>query len=264
MKCKSSEKNISVQVQEVISIAENLLGNQILGIYMYGSAILGSLRPDSDIDILIITNHKLSPASRNNLTKELLTISKPVGYISTDKRPLELTIINNNDIVPWQTPLYCEYMYGEWLRTEIESGKIPQGFFDPDIVILLWQAKQYSVTLKGTTAKEIIPDIPFADVEKAIQYSLPTLIHNLKGDERNVLLTLSRMWFTLETGTMATKDIAAKWALPKIPKELSPLLKMAKDAYLGKIIDHWQGKEISINLLVEFMQRQLELLFNKN
>lgn len=44
------------QVNQVISIAETILQGQILGIYLYGSATMNGLRPDSDIDILIITN----------------------------------------------------------------------------------------------------------------------------------------------------------------------------------------------------------------
>ena len=43
------------QVNQVISIAETILQGQILGIYLYGSATMNGLRPDSDIDILIIT-----------------------------------------------------------------------------------------------------------------------------------------------------------------------------------------------------------------
>ena len=41
------------QVNQVISIAETILQGQILGIYLYGSATMNGLRPDSDIDIAI-------------------------------------------------------------------------------------------------------------------------------------------------------------------------------------------------------------------
>lgn len=37
------------QVNQVISIAETILQGQILGIYLYGSATMNGLRPDSDI-----------------------------------------------------------------------------------------------------------------------------------------------------------------------------------------------------------------------
>ena len=39
------------QVNQVISIAETILQGQILGIYLYGSATMNGLRPDSDIAV---------------------------------------------------------------------------------------------------------------------------------------------------------------------------------------------------------------------
>ena len=76
-----------------------------------------------------------------------MKISGSVGCI--EKRPLEVTIINQSDIVPLQFPPKCQYMYGEWLRGEMEAGEYPQACNDPDIMILLWQARKNSITFEG-------------------------------------------------------------------------------------------------------------------
>ena len=244
------------QVNQVISIAETILQGQILGIYLYGSATMNGLRPDSDIDILIITKQELSNSIRADLTKQLLKISGSVGCI--EKRPLEVTIINQSDIVPLQFPPKCQYMYGEWLRGEMEAGEYPQACNDPDIMILLWQARKNSITLKGAESKELIPAIPFHEIKKAIRFSLPGLISSFKGDERNVLLTLSRMWFTLVTEEITTKDVAAKWVILKLPERFPPLLTTAKEAYLGNLSDEWETVEKEAMALVEYMKKQIE------
>ena len=59
---------IPQQVNQVVSIAETLLQGQILGMYLYGSATMNKLRPDSDIDILIITGQELNLSTRKELT----------------------------------------------------------------------------------------------------------------------------------------------------------------------------------------------------
>ena len=140
----------------------------------------------------------------------------------------------------------------------MEAGKIPQACYDPDLAILLWQARKYSKVLKGEAAETWIPDIPFEEIRKAIRSSLPGLLGNLKGDERNVLLTLARMWFTLETGEISAKDRAAEWACSKLPKDLSPLLEIAKEAYLGKLDDHWENSEKETMLLADYMKEKIE------
>lgn len=256
MEYQTEKKELPRQITQVISIAENLFPDQILGMYLYGSATIGSLHPDSDIDILVIINQEMTVSVREDLTKQLLSVFGSVGCI--EKRPLEVTVIKQKDIVPFQFPPKCEYMYGEWLREEIEKGNIPQSCYDPDITILLWQARKYSMTLRGVESEKLIPMIPFHEIRKAIQFSLPGLISSFKGDERNVLLTLSRMWFTLETEEITTKDIAAAWALSRLPVEFSPLLTTAKEAYLGNVQDNWQGIENETAALIEFMKMKID------
>ncbi len=254
--------NAPKQISQTVSIVETLLGNQILGIYLYGSAVSDGLQPNSDIDILIITNDEMSDSLRIKLTEQIKNISGVIG--DRQKRPLEITVINQKDIVPWQFPPKCEYMYGEWLRTEIEAGKIPQPCYDADIAILLWQARANSMVLRGKIAKELIPFIPNSEVRKAIKNSLPGLLASIKGDERNVLLTLCRMWFTLETEEICPKNIAAEWALPKLPNNLVPILKLAINGYLGNCVDKWTGLENETLLLVNFLKMNLENIINSS
>ncbi|MCD7875501.1 MAG: aminoglycoside nucleotidyltransferase ANT(9) [Cloacibacillus porcorum] len=258
MENQTGRKELPEQVTQVISIAEALLKSQILGIYLYGSATMNGLRPGSDIDILIIIEQEMSNSIRDDLTKQLLSISGSVGCI--EKRPLEITIINRNDIIPLRFPPKCEYMYGEWLREDMEAGRSPQSCYDPDIMILLWQARKNSKTLKGMECKKLIPFIPFREIKKAIQFSLPSLVSNFKGDERNVLLTLSRMWFTLETQETAIKNIAAEWVISILPEKFSLLITTAKEAYLGNQSDEWGTIENETTALIEFMKEQIEEL----
>ena len=209
------------QVNQVISIAETILQGQILGIYLYGSATMNGLRPDSDIDILIITKQELSNSIRADLTKQLLKISGSVGCI--EKRPLEVTIINQSDIVPLQFPPKCQYMYGEWLRGEMEAGEYPQACNDPDIMILLWQARKNSITLKGAESKELIPAIPFHEIKKAIRFSLPGLISSFKGDERNVINLITNVVY-FSNRRNHDKRCCRKMGNFKIAGEILPLL----------------------------------------
>jgi len=43
-------------------------------------------------------------------------------------------------------------------------------------------------------------------VWKAFKESLPRLIAGIRGDERNVILTLARMWLTVSSGKLAQRS----------------------------------------------------------
>ena len=76
----------TTQINQVISTTEALFEDQMLGMYLYGSATMNGLRPHSDIDILIITEWEMSDAARETLTKRLLSVSGRAGCAG--KRPL--------------------------------------------------------------------------------------------------------------------------------------------------------------------------------
>ncbi len=56
------------------------------------------------------------------------------------------------------------------------------------------------------------------------------------GDERNVVLTLSRIWYSAVTGKIAPKDVAADWAMERLPAQYQPVILEARQAYLGQDI----------------------------
>lgn len=158
-------------------------------------------------------------------------------------------------------PPRYEYMYGEWLRTEIEAGMIPRAEHDPDLAILLWQARTYGISLVGDPIESMLPSIPFQDIRNAIRDSLPSLISNITQDERNVLLTLCRMWYTLATGTICSKDAAARWVISRLPQDYVSLVEMAEKAYLGETTDCWEEKKDLLVQLGTWMRQQIKGFF---
>lgn len=74
-----------------------------------------------------------------------------------------------------------------------------------------------------------------------IKESLPWLIEGIKGDGRNVILSLARMWQTVSIDEISLIDVAAEWALPWLPKEYSTLLNLARKAYREEYVDRWEG-----------------------
>lgn len=243
------------QIKQAVSIVEELFSEHILGIYLYGSYVLGGLQINSDIDILVIIDEEIQHTVREKLTKELLLISGKIE--SKEKRCLEVTIVNYNDIISQDFPLKCEYMYGEWLRKDIEAGKIPQAYYEADLTILLWQARKHNILLTGENALDLIPVISEEKVKNAIQTALPNLLEGVYGDERNTLLTLARMWYTLETYDICPKNVAAEWTLSKLPKELKGLMILAIKGYVGECKDDWKNRDKELLQLVDFLKTQV-------
>lgn len=241
---------------EAVEVVQKLI-REVEAAYLFGSAAEGGLRADSDVDVLIVTKKRLAFKIRKKLTGRLMEISGKIGNPQS-VRPLELTVVHLNEVVPWNYPPKREFIYGEWMRGTYEDGYVPGQTADPDLVILLHSVRLKSIPLIGLEACQLLEPVPQNDLYRAIKESLPVLLSGLEGDERNVILTLSRMWFTTTTGKMAPKDIAAAWAEEHLPQPLRPIMVLARRTYLGEIQDCWNGKSREATLLAGYIRKKIE------
>ena len=67
--------SIQKQVDEAASIIRKHLGRHLIATYLYGSALDGGLKPESDIDLFVVVNNSLSESNRKQLMTEMLSVS---------------------------------------------------------------------------------------------------------------------------------------------------------------------------------------------
>ncbi|MFF5478982.1 aminoglycoside adenylyltransferase family protein [Streptomyces sp. NPDC012935] len=217
----------------LLPLLHHTLGSSLIGIYLHGSATLGGLRPHSDIDVLVVVSEPTTHAQRRVLVEELLNVSGGAA------RPVELILVVQDDVRPWRYPPTCEFLYGEWLRDEYERGFVPGPEPMPDLAPLLTMVLLADAPLHGPSPADLLAPVPPADLRRAITAGVPDLLAELDTDTRNVLLTLARIWTTLATGAISSKDAAADWALARLPAEHRPALAHARAVYLGDEEERW-------------------------
>ncbi|HDZ48233.1 hypothetical protein LCGC14_0209910 [marine sediment metagenome] len=252
-----ADPEIPEEAKQAQLVVERVLCDSIIGIYLFGSAVAGGLKPNSDVDILVAVNSPLTCWQRKELVAQLMRVSGAIGN-QRSIRPLELSVVAVSDVVPWQFPPRAEFVYGEWLREGFEAGCVPEPVRDPDLAIVLKQVIDNSVPLYGSDAASLFELVPLTDIRMAIRDSLPNLLAGADGDERNVVLTLSRMWLTAATGDIAPKDTAANWAEKQAHSDYGELLQYARDGYLGKVEDRWEDRREEFEALVSYMKTSTE------
>ena len=241
--------------QHLLPLLHRTLADTVLGIYLHGSATLGGLRPHSDLDVLVVVREPTTQAQRRSLVEELMKVSGAAA------RPVELIVVVQDDVRPWRYPPTCDFLYGEWLRDEYERGGTPGPEPSPDLAPLLTMVLLADAPLHGPPPADLLDPVPHADLRRAIVAGVPELVGELDTDTRNVLLTLARIWTTLATGAIRSKDAAADWALPRLPAEHRPVLAHARAIYLGERDERWEsdllpGVRPCADFLVQAIGRQ--------
>lgn len=251
-------KEISRQVAQALAIIERHLASTLLAVHLYGSALDGGLKPYSDIDLLVTATARIDDALRKALVTDLLAVSAPPGAGPT-LRALEVTVVVRSDVVPWRYPARRELQFGEWQRADIGAGIFEPAVVDPDLAILLTKARHKSKALVGPPAHDFFDPVPAADLYSVLSATLD-LWHappDWEGEERNILLTLARIWYTAATGEIAPKDVAADWAMERLPAGHRSALREAKLAYTGHAEDRLASRGDDVRAFVFFAKEQI-------
>jgi len=229
----SLPQEILPQVCAVQDVLARHLGHNLRAIHLFGSAVDGGLKPGSDIDLMVSVVDPLPETVRRTLMTELLAHSAWPG--SSDKlRALEVTVVALDAVVPWRYPPQREMQFGEWLREDIEAGRFEPAMVDHDLAILITKLRRHGTALFGPAAAELFEEVPRSDFRASL---LDTIAQwneepDWRGEERNILLALARIWFSASTGDIVSKDVAAAWAAQRLPRPYRFLMEGAAAAYL--------------------------------
>ena len=245
------------QVDKIIEMVHVTLGDDAVAAYLYGSAVHGGLRHDSDIDVLVVSRRPTTATEKRALVDRLLPISGRHAAAGP-ARSIELTVVVQSEVRPWRYPPLLDLQYGDWLRPEFERGNLPAWPTpSPDLAVLLTIVRGGGLALVGPSPTEMLDPIPRADLDRAMVDAIPDLLADLDSDTRNVILTLARIWATMATGEILPKDAAAEWASVRLPTQHQAVLAHARAIYLGEAPERWDDLQALVRPHTEFVVRQI-------
>lgn len=245
------------QLDDSLELLKTVFGPELLGVYLFGSALVGGLQKFSDLDVFVVTNRATSLDTKKELISNLLKISGL--YMKSPKFPIEMTIVEKSAINPWQYPPHFDFQYGEWLRESFEAGVIEpwDSFWMPDLAIIVTQVLLKSRTLFGADPQELLAPVPYRDFMTAMLEDVNRLSIDLAQDTRNVLLTLARIWSTIETNAIRSKPAAADWVLDHLPREFTSVMQRAKSICVGLETEFWDDIDALIKPCADYMIEQI-------
>lgn len=252
-----STNEIQRQLNDCLELLENVFGSDLLGVYLYGSYLVGGLQKYSDIDLFVVLNRTTTAEEKNELTSHLLQISGI--YMKDIKPPIEITVVEKTMVNPWQFPPNFDFQYGEWLRQSFEMGNVEpwQSREMPDLAIIITQILLKSHTLAGENPEQLLAPVPYCDFMKAMLNDLDRLTDELEDDTRNVLLTLARIWSTLVTNKIRPKPDAADWVIERLPSKYQQVMKRAKSICIGNEEEYWDDLNVCVRACSDFMTSRI-------
>jgi len=223
-------------VNEILDLlytnVSEILQDHFVGMYLFGSLANGDFDHHSDIDVLVVTKDEI----------------KDKVFSSLQAMHTQLASLDS----PWSTQLEVSYIPQKALRRFDPADKLHPHLDRGHGETLHWMAhesnwiiqrhslRERGITLKGPAPHSLIDPIPVTDLQQAVVDVLPLWagpilddplqIRN-RGYQSFMVLSLCRMIYTLQCGTIISKRAAADWAQDSLSKQWTPLITRA---WLGR------------------------------
>jgi streptomycin 3"-adenylyltransferase len=220
------------QAADLAGRLREALGDALVGVYLHGSIVLGAFNPElSDLDVIAVARERTSDEGKRRLIELLADASE-------NPAPLEFHLLAERDIRPWQHPTPFDFHYSDvWrdaLRADLGEALGRQGDADSDLAAHVTVVRRHGVALDGPPPDEVFPDVPWADYADSLLKDLRWARSTDKPWPVYKVLSPARVWATLATREIQSKDSGATWALDRIRLDLRPVLAGALARYRGE------------------------------
>jgi predicted nucleotidyltransferase len=239
---------------------QEILGNQFIGMYLYGSLASGDFNPEtSDIDFLVVTDDSLSEekiAALESMHKQIWASG-----------------------MKWASKLEGSYIPQKDIRRHdtnnppcptVNEGRFYVDHHGSDWIIQRYIVREYGVVLAGPDPKTLIDPINPDEIRSAIlgilhEWWFPMLEDStwLRQHGSNyhgfAVISMCRAFHGLHHGTIVSKPKAIQWAKENLDPRWHPLIEQAVASQYGR-----QSEFLSETLdFIHFTQEQI-LAFEKS
>jgi predicted nucleotidyltransferase len=219
-------------VNEILNLllirVREILSDQLIGMYLFGSLASGDFDRYSDIDVLVVTNNAISDHFFSALESMHTEIAALDNWYS---HQLEVSYIPKTALRRYN-PRYNQHPHLD--RGKDERLQIVQ--HNSDWVVQRYVLHERGIILAGPEPKTLIDDVSADELRQAMH---PVLFgwyaHFLnesnpfgsRGYQSYTVLSLCRILYTLQEGKVVSKLVAAHWAKETLNPRWIPLIERA-------------------------------------
>lgn len=213
----------------------DVLGENLVGIYLHGSLAMGCFHPErSDLDLLAVVQHPMNAETKRSIVELLLRVSGKPSLI-------EISFLSQRDLRPWRYPTPFDLHYGEDWRSRYEQD-LTSGCWrkwneerrrDPDLAAHIAVTRRRGICLYGKPIADVFPEVPRADYVDSIVQDFHWAKECLEKDPVYFVLNACRVLAYLKENRITSKAEAGDWAASALPERLRQIVTTALEVYRG-------------------------------
>lgn len=212
-------------------MSREILGNNLTGIYLHGSAAMGCFHPEkSDLDLILVVEEAPSDSVKRRFMEETVRLNR-----EAPAKGIELSIVRRVYCRPFVYPtpfeLHFSQMHVKWFQDDPADYVEKMKGTDRDLAAHFTVINQYGITLYGEAAETVFGPVPPEDYIDSIRRDMENAEEDILSDPLYVTLNLCRVLAYLREGLVLSKEEGGRWGIRVLPAEYHPLILKALRSY---------------------------------
>ncbi len=213
-----------------------ILGANLVGVYLHGSAAMGCYNPaKSDLDLIVVVEDTPDDACKRAFMDMTAEISARLPGRDTEHAGIEMSIVRRAACSPFVYPtpfeLHFSAMHLEWYRRDPEDYIRKMKGTDKDLAAHFTVIRHRGRCLAGKPAEEVFGEVPAEDYLDSIYDDIRNAGEKIAGNPMYCTLNLARTLAYRTDGKILSKKEGGEWGLAHLPEKYSPLLRTALEDY---------------------------------
>ena len=258
-----ADRDVRQYLVRIAAVFGEVLSEKLAGLYVHGSLASGAFhRERSDIDLIAVSNAKLSPGWRETVARALVQLS--------DARPMpgdiEVSVIEERYAHAFEHPMPYEVRYERAAHEKLRRHEFDfsQDRASIELAAAILDVRERGVTLYGPSASAMFGPVPWHAFINALEADFQRARAHVEDKPVYAVLGACRVLHGTTSRSMSAvnKDEAAVWALETVPRMYHSIINDALQLYRGtKSLDDVVLVERDIIAFREYVRERSQSAF---
>ena len=218
-------------LETFITDSKEVLKENLLGIYLHGSAVMDCFNPDkSDVDLIVVVRDAVPNAKKRAFMDRLVRLNA-----DAPEKGIEMSIVKADVCSPfvYPTPFELHFSVGhlEWFRERPEEYIEKMNGTDKDLAAHFTIIRARGRCLYGVPIGDLFGEVPKKEYLDSIWYNVENAREEIGDNPMYLILNLARVLAFAKEDLVLSKKEGGQWAFENLPGIYRPLVLEALREY---------------------------------
>ena len=219
--------------EEFTKNTTEILTDNLVGVYLHGSAVMGCFNPEkSDIDLIVVVKNDIPDVDKKAFMDMVVALNA-----NAPSKGIEVSIVKSNVCKPFVYPtpfeLHFSAMHLNWYKDNLDNYVQNMKGTDEDLAAHFTIITHRGVCLTGAPIDEVFGEVPKDAYMDSIRGDIAEAEQDILEDTMYITLNLARVLAFVREGLVLSKREGGEWGLKNLPLEYHPLIEKSLREYAG-------------------------------